>query len=713
MTTPHDESTVLPSALREAHLRDYWKIVWQGRWTVVAIFLLVVGVTAVWTFLQTPVYRATAVVEVQPQARQLTSGSDISGLGSAGYGWFAENKYHNTQVEIIRSRSVAQEAVDRLGLRSHPMFAEASDPVAAFRGMIQVVPRRETGLIEISISGAKKDEITQWVNAVSDAYVNRNIRLATEKMEKAAALVEKQFQELQQSVIAAEEQRLELLEETEIFDSEGQEEIIRDQLKTYNTELNKVRIELSQLEGTLGRIRQMNARGADLSTLPELADDAQLKELQRSKNELQRQLEAAQVELRPNHPRVEEFRNQLASVEQRMQERTSEFVGTIQTRYDLAKRKEGFLETQIADVRTFSLEVARESSKVGVVQSEAETRKRIFDLIAKTMNEIQVSAQLLTNNVQVLDDAVPPLYPVKPRKKLNLAIGGMLGLFLGIAGAFFLDYLDNTFRTPDDVEKFLGTAVLGVIPKLGDEEGTEARAVKEAYQSLRTSVIFASKNRQRKVVLLTSTGPQEGKSSTTANLARALAAAGDRVIVVDCDLRRPTQHLVHQLDRDSGVTNYLAAADGEADWRVYVKPVGPGQLDVLTSGPIPPNAPELLGSERFTRLIGELRAGYDWVLIDSPPAATLADTTLLASLVDMIVLVVQHNRTDRDLVVKTLRRLHGVNPAVAGAVLNNVDIDRTYHKDYYYAGYYYYGEDEEGKKSRRRSGKSEPTAGVG
>jgi len=281
-------------------------------------------------------------------------------------------------------------------------------------------------------------------------------------------------------------------------------------------------------------------------------------------------------------------------------------------------------------------------------------------------------------------------------------IGAMLGVFFGLSTAFFLDYLDNTFRTPDDIEKYLNLAVLAVVPKVG-EEGFKERAVKEAYQSLRTSVIFSSESRQRKVVLITSTGPQEGKSSTVANLGRTLAAAGDRVLVVDCDLRRPTQHLIHGMERDHGLTNYLAAAVDSADWTDYVKSAGPNSPHVMTCGPLPPSPPELLGSARFVDLIENLRESYDWVLLDSPPAASLADTTQLAAAVDMVVLVVQHYRTDRDMVRKTVQRLQAIQTPIVGAVLNNVDFDRAYHKDYYYAGYYY--AEEYGSSKRKKSAK--------
>jgi capsular exopolysaccharide synthesis family protein len=706
------QSELRHSVFREAHLRDYWKVVWQGRWTILAIFMVIVGITAVWTFLQTPIYRATATIEVQPQVQNLVGQRDVSGLGAGGYGWFAEEKYHNTQVEIIKSRDVAQRVVDNLDLESDPMFEGVPDVVDAFRKSIQVVPRRETGLIEVSIMGPDPEQITHWVNEVAEAYVRRNFDKAQENMTQAVKAIETQLASLETQFSDAESQRFQKLEDSPIFNVEDQGEIVRDKLKTFNAQLTEVQIELSRLEDTLQQIRDMRQRGADLMSLPALAEDPILKELDTAKVELERELESDKVELRPGHPNYEKKVSQLVKLQQRIQDRRAVVLGTLETEYGLAVAKERYLREQIRRAEDFSLEVAKASSDYGLDKTRAETKKRILDLITKTMNEIGLGAQLLNNNISVLDKATVPRYAIEPRKRVNLAIGAMLGLFLGVAAAFFLDYLDNTFRTPEDIEKYLHLSVLGVIPK-SDEQGIAHRAVKEAYQSLRTSVIFCSKNRRRKVVLITSTGPQEGKSSTVANLARTMAATGERVIVLDCDLRKPTQHVHHGLERDAGISNFLAAPVESTDWSGYVKTSNPSNLHVLTSGAIPPSPPELLGVERFKRMLREVSERYDWVLLDSPPAASLADATLLAELADMVVLIVQHYHTDRDLVSKTLQRIRSVKDNVVGAVLNNVDLERAYRKDYYYAGYYYYGDEKSGGRRGRKKRGVEKKASVG
>lgn len=703
MDTPQPK----PSVFREAHLRDYWKVVWQGRFTVLAVFFTVVVATAVWTFLQTPVYRATAIVEVQPKARSVIAGQDASGIGAVGLGWFAEERYHNTQVEIIKSRDIAKRVIRLLGLEAHPAFAGVSDPVEAFRGRIQVNPRRQTGLIEISIMGPDRDEITQWVNAVAQAYVSRNLEKAGENVDKAMSSIRVQIASMQEELSEAERERLGTLQDTQIFNSENRDQIIRQKLEQYNTELTAVRIELSQLNETLQRARELNDVGASLMSLSELAADELLRELSRNRVEAERTLEGLRASVKPGHPEYERAENELENVSQRIGERVGQVLTSLDTRAESLRERMEFLQAEVVEAEQESLVLARATSQYEMVRSDSDAKRGIFDMITKTLQEVQLGAELMTNNVQLLDEAIPPRFPVAPRKRLNLMVGSMFGLFLGLGLVFFFDYLDNTIRTPEDVEKYLGLAVLGVIPKV-EAPALANRAAREAYQSLRTSIIFSSKNRTRKRLLITSTGPQEGKSSTVSNLARTLAAAGERVVIVDCDLRRPTQHEQHGLERDHGLTNYLASAEETPDWKRYVKKADPPTLDVLTCGPIPPNPPDLIGSGRFRQLMAALHDAYDWVLVDSPPASSLADASLLASVTDMIVVVVQHNRTDRDLVVKTVQQLRGVNPSVAGVVLNNVNLDRAYGKDYYYAGYYYQSADESaaGKKRAERKAKA-------
>jgi capsular exopolysaccharide synthesis family protein len=693
---------------REIHLREHWRVVWQRRWVVATVFLLVVGSVGLYSFLAPPVYEAIATIEVQPQARRLAPGQDVSGIGAGSYGWLAEEKYQNTQVEIIRSRAVAERAFETLGLKNDPRFVQAKDPIGVLRSMIRVVPRRETGLIEVSMRGRNPDDAARCVNVISDTFVGRNLQSAKDNASQALQSITSMMIPLRGRLTDVEEKRFDVLRETESYSPETQQEIVRQRLTKLNEGLNATRLDASRLKTLLDKIQQILDGQGDPMSIPELTKDVVLQRLGTDKVGLERDFEAVKVTYRPGAPAYQEAESKLEKVKQRIRDQVALHLGGIRNEYELAVGNERSIRAaiQAAEQQAFQAGVA--TSKYDVARTDSATAKAMYDVIAKAMNEVSVNAQLVANNITVLDHAIPPIYPVSPNKKMNLILGILTGLFLGTATAFFLDYLDNTFHLPEDIERDLQLNTLAIVPRF-DPELAGSAVLKEAYQTLRTALIFLSKNRERKVVLLTSTAPQEGKSSTTAELGRALASAGDKVLLVDCDLRRPTQHVHLGLTRDHGLTDFLAAPQPFMNWRAYLKTTGSDNLKVLTCGPVPPNPPELLGSDRFKRFLAEARDDYDWVLLDSPPAASLADASLLGGLADVVLLVIRHNHTDRDLVRRTLQQLLRVGANVAGVILNNVDFDRAYGKEYAYAGYYY---TEDGKDTRRGKGKT-PAKRVG
>ncbi|MBD3868463.1 MAG: polysaccharide biosynthesis tyrosine autokinase [Acidobacteria bacterium] len=694
------EQTQSSLLIRDVHLRDYWKIIWQGRWTLISVFFLVVTLVGVWTFLQTPVYKAASSLEIQTHSSQITPGQDISGLGASGYGFFAEEKYVATQVEIIRSRDVAGKAFRSLALDADPRFQGMDDPVNAFRSRIQVMPRRETGLIEVSIEGGDRFEITKWVNAVVDAYSARNLQKARNNIESSVELIKQQLAPLANSLREAESTLMDDRGERQIYNPENQQEAIRKRMGELNTELAQVSGEVNRLKDLLEKVDEIRASGGDPMALPELAQDPVLQEQNRNRVQLLRDLEAKKLTLRPGHRDYKAKEAELETVNLKIEDQLYVLYNKIQTNYDLKDSQRKYLNSELRKMEAADYEMERARSTFAMAQTDVESQKQVFDLISRTLQDVSLSAGLLANNVSVLDKATPPLYPIKPKKKMNLILGALLGLFSGIGVVFFLDYLDHTLRSPEDVEKVLNLNTLSVIPRF--EEGDRAnRAIKEAYQTLRTGLIFSSNNRERKVLLITSTVPQEGKSSTIARLGQTLAGPGEKVLILDCDLRRPTQHFHLGTEREPGLTSYLAAPRDVTDWKPFVRPTSYENLDVLTAGPIPPNPPELLGGERFRDLLDSVRNDYDWVLIDSPPSMSLSDTSLLADLADMTLLVVQHNQTDKDVIQKNVQHLKRVGANLIGAILNNVDIQKAYQKDYYYAGYYYFNE-ETGKTSRKK-----------
>ncbi|MBI3405417.1 MAG: polysaccharide biosynthesis tyrosine autokinase, partial [Acidobacteria bacterium] len=347
-----------------------------------------------------------------------------------------------------------------------------------------------------------------------------------------------------------------------------------------------------------------------------------------------------------------------------------------------------------------------------LLKREYETNQQLYENLLQRLKEAGISAGLRSNNVHVVDRGRPPLVPVRPRKTLNIAISLMVGVILGCVLALFNEFLDNSVKTPEEVETLVGLPALGIIPSVASVNGRtgqralpgpESKAstsdlatmiqpqsvVSEAYRALRTSILLSTSKHPPQVILITSGQPREGKTTTALNLAITLAQRGDRVVLIDSDLRRPRVHRAFQLSNQIGLSSYLAGAS-TVDQIPKAVPRIPN-LFVITAGPTPPNPAELLSSESVVALFGELRRQFDFVVLDSPPAITVADAMILAAHADGVILVAHGGVTTRDSLRHARKLLAGSNARMLGVVLNNVDMrsaDYKYYYSYYYGDYY-------------------------
>ena len=690
---------------REVHLRDYWATVWRWRWTVFVTFAIVSTLVGLYTFLQTPIYQASAKVEIQPSTRRVAPVADVSELGATGYSFFAEDRYYNTQFEIIRSRAVAEKVFDRLNLWNDPQFKNMKDPVGAFKASVTIEPVEMTGIVVISMEGSDKERTTEWVNTLAEVFADRNLEMARRTTTKAVSSLLELMEPLREKLAKSQEKTFEEAEERRIFVPEDQQKIMAGTLQRLQQDLTESRLALSQQEAVLRKVDEVASSGGSPLSIPEIAHDPIVDGMYKERLTLEQEKQRLLSQYQERHVKVIEKEEEIKRLDAKVADECDKIIGRIKTEYAIKKEHERKTLAQIDDVKGESLDLTHRTSGLELLRGDTAEIRKIYDSINSRMKEIELSSQLLNNNIRILDKAQVPLGPIRPRKGLNMLIGLLTGLLMGVGLAFFLEYLDNTVKTTEDVESFLKLHILSIIPKVNDQS---SYAVRESLQSLRTSLLFSRKNRSKNLVLVTSASPQEGKSTTLINLAKTMAASGERVAVLDCDLRRPTVHIHLQLDKRDGMTNYILAPESEG-WRGYLKSSNIPNLYAMTSGPLPPNPPDIFGSDRFMRLLNEVKENFDWVFIDSPPVASLTDSILLASMVDMITFVIRHNQTDKEMVRRCVTSIRNVNPNIVGAVLNNVDLERSSYRDYYYAGYYYYGEGR-GSKERGKKVASGPAA---
>ncbi len=686
---------------QEQHLRDYWRVVWNGRWTVLSIFAVVVILGTVTTMLQKPTYEAGVILLLDARPQGVVPGSQVAPMGATEYGYLAEERYFNTQYRILRSRNVARRVMTELNLYQHEAFEGLDDPEKAFIRRVGVQPVEATGVVRVSMIAGDAEEAALWANSLADAYVARNLQQAVDSTRQAVNSLLQQMQPLREELRKNELERLEFAGENALYVSKDPRSVLQRRLDLLQQDLTKAQVRLIGVQGIHDKVAEFEKNGGDYLVLPRISDDVTVRDLVRDRNRLETELRRLQVTYKQGHFTVQEKLFGLEKINQKIEGEVARIVGAIRTEFSLVAREVEQIESAISKTKEDSVSLGKQASDYDFLSGEADDSRRLYDTIATRIKEVELNTKLLRNNVSVLDAAIVPNQPVSPRKVLNAALSIALGLILGMGTVFFLDYLDNTVKTSEDVERYLGMSILALIPR---KRAQAERMIKESLQNLRTNLNFSSLNRSRRVILVTSAGPQEGKTSTIVALARVQASAGDRVILVDCDLRRPSVHNHLKLKRNFGLTNYLADASEENSWRKYLKTTDTPNLDVLTCGPIPPNPPELFGTGRFRELLEQLKSEYDWVLIDSPPVASLSDTRILSSLVDMVALVIRHRENDRELIRRCVESLREVNPNVVGAILNDVDVSRSHYRDYYYAGYYYYGseESEKGKDVRKR-----------
>ncbi len=400
------------------------------------------------------------------------------------------------------------------------------------------------------------------------------------------------------------------------------------------------------------------------------------------------------------HPEVQKVKAQVEQLKKAKQARATQILDGLGAEYAQLRKREAELRGAIDDQKTQAANQSRKATELEALKKEADSAKSLYEILLQKLNETDIASSIRTNNVSVVDRASPPQTPIRPNRKRIALIGLLLGLAGGLGLVLARDYFANTIRDPEEIERYLHLDLLATVPRYDEASFSLAT---EAYQNLRTALLFARRDDMGEVVLVTGTAPQEGKTTTIVNLARLMAAAGEKTIVVDCDLRRAQLHQRLGVAREPGFTDLFLRKEPLAS---LVKATPTANLFALTAGTLPPNPPALLAKKQLGELFAELRRGFDWVLIDSPPIASVTDALLLARHADHTILVIHHNKVDKRLVKRSIQALRKVTPTLLGAALNAVDVrSRSYQ-------YYYYPQGERSQRVvaalKRPAGKSDP-----
>jgi capsular exopolysaccharide synthesis family protein len=697
------------------HFLDYWRIIRIRKVIIVAVFLLVlITVTGV-TFVLPEAFSSTARIKVEKDT------PDIQLLGYSGGSQTYDPYFLQTEFEVLKSRRILDKVTESLDLNDKfakelklDQALQTAQSYERLQDLIEVKQFRNTSIIEISAVHSEKQLAADIANSVARMYEEYRNFSRTGRNERGLAVLKLKLEELDAQVKAKQSKVDELRVELKVPDQVIEGALFQS-------------IQTEELKRLLGNKTEIITR---LTINEELYKSLQSKppevlryslNVNRPNPLLQSLLgdlqvaEQAKTRLNPDfgakHPEVERVNGILSKINSQIDFVVSSIMDALKVQVDADQKAIEQIDRRLEAAKGDEAQLTKEFRPYMREKRDLETLVRLREIMMTKITQEEIDGAISKkSSVEVIDEALPGLKPIKPRKALNIALGAIAGIILGVGLAFFIEYLDTSVKTIDDVEQALGAPVLGVIPQnvgILMREGPDSPHA-ESYRVLRTNVLFSRKEQGFRTMTVVSGGAGEGKSTTIFNLATTFAQQGSRVLLVDSDLRRPSLHKILGVANNLGLTNYLLKQNS-IDEVIQTTPVA--SLDFLPSGKLPSSSIGILNSVQMRAFIEEAKSRYDFVFFDSPPIMGVSDASILASEVDMAILVVQYRKYPQQMTLRAKQMVEKVGGRLLGVVLNNINISQDSYY-YYYSGYYYdyYSKNDESKTADEAGEKTKSKA---
>lgn len=677
---------------QQLHFLDYWRVVRSRKEVILAVTLLVFLTGAFVTNLMPKRYMATTRIKVQQDAPSVQSFSN-SGMNLPQY-----NPYFLlTELEVLESELILGQVVDKADLArrwGETMIRgggvlERKDAVEILKGRVGIQQQRNTSNIDITVVADSAEEAAYLANMIAETYRQQRLTSKTEEVLEGIAVLERILDQKSEEVEEAENELERIREElglTTIGMMGARITAETERVRQLQADLMAFRVDMLTREARLRELEQLEGEGL-VNALLMSVPDRSLEVLREQLIDAQIQMSMLMESLGENHPDVRRVRAGLNETQLRLDAAIQGIKAGLRSDYQVSKSKVEALEGELNKVEQAERE-AQSRKLLPFERAERELRQRrtIHAALQARVAQEGVDISLPRTPVEIFEEAVPPEKPFSPRWALNLALSLFVGGVFGVGLAFFIEYLDTSVKTVDDVERHLNTPVIGVIPqkvKPLNQEGPDSPHA-ESYRVLRTNLQFSRKGQVGGAYAVCSGGVGEGKSTTLFNLGYVCAMMGDKVLIVDGDLRRPVQHTILGVSNRVGLSNVLLRDTPVED---AIKTTEHPNLHFMPSGRLPANAIGLIDPRRVRDLIKNLKARYDYVLFDSPPIMGVSDSSIIASEVDGVLLVVQYRKYPRQMSARAKRLVENVGGTIAGVVLNNINIlrDDSY---YYYSSYY-------------------------
>ncbi len=750
----------------EMHLRDYWRTIRKRLWLIIGLALIVSTIAALRQAKEPDVYQARARVQVDTESYSPALGA------SKGNAYYVDNsymdpEYFNTQVQILTSptllrrvaktldlehnrsfldgpvdnRSTLQSLLGVLGFKkakqpakdtslvlpdtTAPMLSSMTSAVDepaeierltpyvdSLQGMLEVEQVKKTRLIDLRANHTDPAVAAKVVNATADAFALWNLEVKTRTNSVTGTYLQKRIAELQSQIRNGEEQLLNYAQSHEILSLDASQNTVVERLAGLNKELLEAENDRSLAEAAYRTSLVPGAAEANAEV-----SDKQVGDLKTHLAELRQKRAQLLLTDTEESPEVKDVTLQIATLEKQLEDTrgsAKKIINTnLESNYRKALDREKTLRESFSKQRAETVAQNQAAINYNILKQEIETNKGLLDGLMQRSKENDVTMAGTPNNIHVVDYAAIPKGPFGPQRTQAVMLALVLAIAFGVALALFLEYLDDTLKSPSDIENGLRLPSLAIIPIAGkpaprflpifralqrtngNGSGPELlinasglSLQSEAYKHLRTSILLSTAGRAPKSLLVTSSVPAEGKTTTVVNTATVLAQTGAQVLVIDADMRRPRLHQVFGLSNNDGLSAILSSDMTEADVLSKINKFRDTNIYLLSSGAIPPNPAELLGSTQMKRLLDIAGETFNYIVIDSPPIASFTDGVLISSLVDGVLLVVHGGKTSRQVVKRTRQMLHEIGAKIIGVVLNKADVRSS---DYYYYHYGYKG----------------------
>jgi len=709
---------------QEIHLRDYLRVIQKRKYVVALFFVVTVLGVIIGTIRMTPIYEASTQVLVEKnEGTSLTQRPTYEAY---------DPEFFETQRQLILSQSVARKVVRLLDLdkkwktyfpdkeKKASFFGKIKDKIKAavpksegtgkaastipqekpseadiiadqLREDITISPVKESRLMTISFKAEHPDFARLVTNTIANAYKDELMAIQMESSGYALKWMTKKAEEERNNLARSEKALQQYMKQHDIVTVEDKMTILPQQLSELTSKLANAQAQKDVVGNIYRQIQDVRASKGDVESLPTLANRKELQDIRENVRKAEQVVSELSQKFGPKHPTMVEARGKLNDIVRQKNVEINKIIASVKNEFDVAEAQESSLRSALANVKGEAQNLNEKLTEYKILKREVDTNRALYESLMLQAKEKGVTENTQKINVWMTQVAQTPKEPVKPKPMRNILLGIVLGLFGGVGCAFFVEYLDNTIKDPEEAERRFGMSVIGVIELLKKGKNPDqfvkeepASSFAESYKSLRTAVLLSSAERPPKRLMITSMSPQEGKTTTSMNLARSIAQTDRKILLIDADQRRPRLHKAFQLDNDAGLSSYLSGTIQEIPLQLTDEP----GLSVLTSGPIPPNPSELLGSQRFSQLLDQLEQQFDMIIIDSPPVLSATDSLLISKLAEGILVVCYSGKTTYDRLQRGLKSVREINPNILGLVLNAMDMQKTNYYSYY--GYYQY-----------------------